>query len=126
MPSAKGMKFLADMGISQATVKWLKEQGFGAVHVRDKNMHCASDSEILGKAKDDKCIVLTCDLDFGEILSASGEDCPSVIIFRLEDETPEHVNRRLKQVLSESTEALIKGAVVVVEEGRHRIRRLPI
>lgn len=126
MPSAKAMKFLADMGISQTTVKWLKEQGFDAVHVRNMDMHRASDPEILQKARNDKRIVLTCDLDFGEILSASGEDCPSVIIFRLENETPEHVNKRLKQVLPESTEALIKGAIVVVEEGRHRIRRLPI
>lgn len=120
------MRFLADMGISQTTVKWIKEQGFDAVHVRDMNMHRAPDPEILEKAKNDTGIVLTCDLDFGEMLSASGEDCPSVIIFRLEDETPEHVNRRLKQVLPESTEALIKGAIIVVEEGRHRIRRLPI
>ncbi len=114
------------MGISQTTVKWLKEHGVNAVHVRDMNMHCAPDSEILEKAKSNRCIILTCDLDFGEILSASGEDCPSVIIFRLEDETPEHVNRRLAQVLSESTEALKKGAIIVVEEGRHRIRRLPV
>lgn len=89
-------------------------------------MHRASDPEILEKAKDTKSIVLTCDLDFGEILSASGEDCPSVIFLRLENETPEHVNKRLKQVLTESVEALIKGAIVVVEEGRHRIRKLPI
>jgi len=123
---AKNITFLADMGISQTNVKWLKEQGFDAFHVRDMNMHRASDPEILEKAKDTKSIVLTCDLDFGEILSASGEDCPSVIILRLENETPEHVNKRLKQVLTESVEALIKGAIVVVEEGRHRIRKLPI
>lgn len=126
MLSAKSMKFLADMGVSQTTVKWLKEQGFDAVHVRDMNMHRASDTEILGKARDNKRIVLTCDLDFGEILSASGEDYPSVIIFRLEDETPEHINKRLKQVLPESTDALTNGAIVVVEEGRHRVRRLPV
>lgn len=89
------MKFLTDMGISQTTVKWLKEQGFNAVHVRTLNMHRASDIEIVEKAKNDKSVILTCDLDFGEILSASGEDCPSVIIFRLENETPEHVNKRL-------------------------------
>lgn len=57
---------------------------------------------------------------------SSFEDCPSVIIFRLENETPEHVNKRLTQVLQESAEALIKGAIIVVEEGRRRIRRLPV
>ena len=126
MPSVKNITFLADMGISQTTVKWLKEQGFDAFHVRDMNMHRATDTEILEKARNDKHIVLTCDLDFGEILSATGEDCPSVIIFRLENETPEHINKRLRQVLQESLEALLKGAIIVVEEGRHRIRKLPI
>lgn len=126
MPSTKSVKFFADMGISQTTVKWLKEQGFDAIHVKDMNMHRASDPEILKKARNDKRIALTCDLDFGEILSASGEDCPSVVIFRLEDETPSHVNERLKQVLQESTDALTRGAIIVVEEGRHRVRRLPI
>ena len=126
MPSVKNITFLTDMGISQTTVKWLKEQGFDAFHVRDMNMHRATDTEILEKARNDKHIVLTCDLDFGEILSATGEDCPSVIIFRLENETPGHINKRLKQVLQESLEALLKGAIIVVEEGRHRIRKLPI
>ncbi len=126
MPSAKNITFLADMGISQTTVKWLKEQGFDAFHVRDMNMHRATDTEILEKARNHEHIVLTCDLDFGEILSATGEDCPSVVIFRLENEKPEHINKRLKQVLQESLEALIQGAIIVVEEGRHRIRKLPI
>jgi predicted nuclease of predicted toxin-antitoxin system len=36
------MKFLADMGIAQSTVKWLVEQGHEATHVRDLNLNRAS------------------------------------------------------------------------------------
>src|SRR4030043_1593124 len=114
------MKFIADMGISQTTVKWLGEQGFDAIHVRGLNMHRSSDAEIVKKAQKEKRIVLTCDLDFGDIVSASGEKAPSVIILRLEDETPDNVNRRLKQVLRESSGDLKKGAIISVEETRHR------
>jgi predicted nuclease of predicted toxin-antitoxin system len=32
------MKFLADMGISQSTVKWLREKGYDAVHLREKGL----------------------------------------------------------------------------------------
>lgn len=120
------MKFIADMGISQTTVEWLTEQGFDAIHVRDSKMHRASDTEIVRKAKKEKRIVLTCDLDFGDIVSASDEKSPSVIIFRLENETPGNVNRRLKQVLKESSEYLQKGAIISVEETRHRVRSLPV
>jgi len=49
-----------------------------------------------------------------------------VIIFRLENETPKNVNRRLEQVLDESSDALEKGAIISVEEARHRVRLLPI
>ncbi len=120
------MKFLADMGISQTTVKWLNKEGFDTIHVRDINMHRSLDAEILLKAKDEKRIVLTCDLDFGDLLAASREYTPSVIIFRLENETPANVNKRLYRVLKESSDALIKGSIIVVEEGRYRVRKLPV
>ena len=120
------MKFLGDMGVSQAAIKWLKGQGFDAIHVRDINMRRSLDGEILSKAKNEGRIVLTCDLDFGTLLAASGECTPSVIIFRLENETPVNVIKRLKRVLYESHDTLIKGSIIVVEEGRHRVRKLPI
>jgi predicted nuclease of predicted toxin-antitoxin system len=89
-------------------------------------MHRALDTAIVAKAKEEDSIVLTCDLDFGDIMAASGERYPSVILFRLEDETPSNINRRLSQVLKESSSALEEGAVVIVETTRHRVRFLPI
>ena len=119
------MKFLADMGISQTVVTWLREQGHDAIHVRDEDMYRASDSAIVNKAKDEEFIILTCDLDFGDIMSALSEQYPSVVIFRLENEVPSNVIRRLKQVLEESSDAIKKGAIISVEETRHRVRSLP-
>lgn len=110
------MKFLGDMGISQAAIQWLSEQGFDAIHVRNVNMHRSLDAEILSKAKSEDRVVLTCDLDFGDLLAASGEYNPSVIIFRLEKETPANVIERPKQVLHESHDALTKGTIIVYTE----------
>ena len=120
------MKFLADMGISQSTVNWLRERGFDAIHLREKGLQRISDTAIIEKAKEEGRVILTCDLDFGDIMAASGGICPSVIIFRLEDERPGNMNKRLAQVLEESFDALEKGAIISVEETRHRIRLLPI
>ncbi len=120
------MKFLADMGIAQSTVHWLLENGYNAIHLREENFHRATDTEILNKAKNEGRIVLTCDLDFGNLMAASSRFSPSVIIFRLENEKPDNINRRLKQVLNESANALEKGAIISVEEIRHRVRLLPI
>ncbi len=120
------MRFLADMGISQSTSKWLKGKGHDAIHLREKGWHRISDAEIIKKAVEEDRIILTCDLDFGDIMATSGGICPSVIILRLENERPENVNRRLAQVLKESFDALEKGAIISVEETRHRVRLLPI
>lgn len=120
------MRFLADMGISQSTVRWLSDQGYIATHVRDVGLHRASDAEIVCKAREEGSVVLTCDLDFGDIMAASQEQHPSVIIFRLENEAPANVNKRLKQVLDESSQALRQGAVIIVEDARHRVRLLPV
>jgi hypothetical protein len=51
---------------------------------------------------------------------------PSTVIFRLTDERAEGVNARLEVVLAEQADALASGALVLVEDARYRVRRLPI
>ena len=53
-------------------------------------------------------------------------DKPSVIIFRLGDERPESVNTRLSSVLAERVTELESGALILVEDTRYRVRKLPI
>ena len=50
----------------------------------------------------------------------------SVILFRLHNTRTDHVISRLAVVLSQSTVQLEAGCIIVVEEGRHRVRKLPI
>lgn len=120
------MKFLADMGIAQRIVQWLRENGHDAVHLRDERLHRLPDDAIFEKAFREQRIILTFDLDFGEILACSGDKHISVILFRLLNTRTPHVIDRLKKVLEDTADALQEGAIVVVEESRHRIRRLPI
>lgn len=71
-------------------------------------------------------MVLAFDLDFGAILALNLLTRPSVVIFRLSDETAPSVNARLDVVIREQPEALTKGALVLVEDSRYRVRLLPI
>jgi len=66
------------------------------------------------------------DLDFGAILALGVLKDPSAVIFRLADERADSVNRRLEAVLSEQAELLASGGLVLVEDARYRVRRLPI
>ncbi|MCG2785052.1 MAG: DUF5615 family PIN-like protein [Anaerolineae bacterium] len=120
------MKFLADMGISMRVVAALRKQGHDAVHLQDQNLGRLPDSEILTKARAEERIVLTHDLDFGELLAASGGTLPSVVIFRLKDMRAENVSQHLFSLLRLQSEALARGAVCSVSEQKVRIRALPI
>jgi len=121
-----GMRFLADMGVSVRVVEWLKQLGHDAVHLRDEGLQRLPNGEIFLNAAHEQRIVLAFDLDFGEIIAASGGGNVSVVIFRLRNTRSAHVIDRLNSVLQECEDELNRGAIVVVEESRHRVRRLPI
>jgi predicted nuclease of predicted toxin-antitoxin system len=70
--------------------------------------------------------VLTFDLDFGDLLALGVMDKPSVIIFRLADERADSVNQRLSAVLTERSAELESGALILVEDTRYRVRKLPL
>lgn len=120
------MRFLADMGVSQQAVDWLRTRGHDAVHLRDKGLQRLPNGEIFQKAASEQRIVLTFDLDFGEILAGSGGHVVSVVLFRLRNTRTDFVIQRLDEVLSSSSAELSQGAILIVEDGRHRVRILPI
>ena len=120
------MNFLADMGISPRVVEELRQKGYDAVHLLDEGLNRMTDGEILEKARQENRVLLTHDLDFGELLAASGGALPSVIIFRLKDMRAPNISRHLSSILKQQSEALNKGAVLSVTEQKVRIRTLPI
>ena len=120
------MRFLADAGISPRTVDFLRRNGHEAVHVRELGIQRAPDRALVEKALEEDRVLLTFDLDFGEILALGVIARPSVVIFRLSDERADSVNRRLEAVLSEQAEALVSGVLILVEDARYRVRKLPI
>jgi predicted nuclease of predicted toxin-antitoxin system len=120
------MRFLADMGVSMRVVEWLRVAGHEVVHLREQGLHRLPNGDIFQKAADEDRVVLTFDLDFGEILAGSAGQIVSVILFRLHNTRSEHVIERLSKVIDESAKELTDGAIVVVEESRHRVRKLPI
>lgn len=120
------MKFLADMGVSMTTVDALRQIGEEAIHLREEGLQRLPDSDILEKAKREQRVVLTFDLDFGDLLAAGGGGTPSVVLFRLRNQTPDSVTPRLISVLKACRVDLERGAIVIVEDDRYRLRRLPI
>ena len=120
------MRFLADMGVSQRVVTWLQAQGHDATHLRDEGLQTLENGAIFTKAFRESRIILTWDLDFTEILALSKTGNVSAVVFRLMNTRSDHVIERLARVWLESAQDLEEGAIISVEEGRHRVRLLPL
>ena len=71
-------------------------------------------------------VLLTVDLDFGYLLAVSRATLPSVILFRLGNESYEIINERLASVLNQFEEDLAAGALISVSDRNFRVRQLPI
>ncbi|MCC5638367.1 DUF5615 family PIN-like protein [Nostoc sp. CHAB 5844] len=100
--------------------------GYDAVHLVDEGLERLPDDEILIKSRLEGRILLTIDLDFGYLLAVSKESLPSVIIFRLGNESYEIINERLAEVLNRFDSNLISGAIISVSDRNFRVRQLPI
>ena len=120
------MRFIADMGISPKTIRFLGGLGHKAIHLHEQGLDRLEDSEILRKARTERRIVLTHDLDFGELVAAGKTRLPSVIVFRLRNMHPSRVNLYLTQIIDKHSVALEQGAIISVSEGSIRVRALPL
>ena len=115
-----------DMNLSPRWVKALHEAGIEASHWSSLGPANASDAEIMMFARTNGYVVLTHDLDFGAILSATQSAKPSVVQIRSEDVRPETVGPALIEALRQMATQLEEGALLTVDPVRARLRVLPL
>ncbi len=112
--------------MSPAWVAVLANAGWDAVHWSEVGDPRAPDPDVLAWARDRKRVVLTHDLDFGAMLALTGGTGPSVIQVRTHDILPASLGSRLVKLLRQFEADLENGAIIVVDEWRHRVRHLPL
>jgi len=121
------VKLLLDQNLSPLLADELVTRGHDAVHVRSRGMSTASDPAILEAAATEARTVVSANTDFGELLARTNASSPSVLLLRRQD------HRRAAEVaallalnLPAVAEDLESGAIVVLDDERIRIRRLPM
>lgn len=120
------MKIPVDMNRSPEWLGVLEQAGWQARHWSQVGSPTAPDTDLLAWARQHDCVLLTQDLDFAELLFHTQAGTPSVVLLRLRNELDPAQQTRVCTVLRTATAALETGALLVIDERRARLRRLPI
>ena len=120
------MKILIDMNLPPDLVVKLSENKIEAVHWFTIGNGRAEDEEIFQFARQHDFIVLTHDLDFSAILASTRGTKPSVLQLRTLDLFAEELPAMVGRVLRDFDKELEKGALIIIEPARTRVRILPL
>lgn len=116
------MKILIDQDVWASTISLLQRLGHDVVPVGQLGLARAVDAQVLQLAHQQDRILITRDRDFGALVFLQ-QNAPGVVYLRILPSTLSVVHAELEQVLSQYTESELRTSFVVVEPGRHRIRR---
>lgn len=120
------MKILLDMNLSPSWVEALAESRIEAIHWSTIGPADARDRVIFDWARQNDFVILTHDLDFGTILALTRASGPSVIQVRTQDIMPASLGAKVVSVIDRHRDVLSKGALIVIDESRARVRILPL
>lgn len=119
------MKFILDANIPYSSLEIFEGFGLKAVHVADIGLKKTTDVEILSYAARRNLIIVTRDLDFGTLAIHEGRAAYGIIILRLPFSfAARNINAALQSFLGTVEVKMLRGALVIVELGRYRIRKL--
>ena len=117
------VKFLLDENLSRSTKLFLLDLGYDAKSAADYKMLGYADTDILRRAALENRVVITHDLDFGNLLNYPA-NYTGVIILRIGDQSPAATNSVLSSFLKKADHKTLPNSLVIVSEDRYRIRPL--
>ncbi|MBI4411475.1 MAG: DUF5615 family PIN-like protein [Deltaproteobacteria bacterium] len=117
-------KFVIDEDMPRSLGKLLKNSGFDAKDIRDYGLRGAGDSEIFKFARENKAVLVSGDLGFGNILVYPLDSHWGIVIAHFPNEmTTDEISRQLIKRIQELQESDFKGNLMIMEPGRVRIKR---
>jgi len=121
------LKFLVDNALSPLIAEGLPSAGHNAIHIRDYSMQKATDLQVFARAAEEDRILISANTDFGTLLALRNEEKPSVILLRRGPKrSRSSIAIAVLGAMPVMEEPLNEGSIIVVEEKRIRVRRLPL
>lgn len=116
------MRFKIDENLHEDVAEALRTHGHDAQTVFDQGLRGHADPEIAEVARREGRVVVTLDLDFGNIREYPPEDYRGLIVLRVVDQSRRHVLRVMDRLIAVLDCAPLEGHLWVVSEGGIRIR----
>jgi len=116
------MRLLTDQDVYEATVRYLRGMGHDVATAAEMGMSQSEDSDLLRIARAQARVFVTRDRDYGGLVFVQSLGA-GVLYLRVLPSTLEAVHSELGRVLSLYDENELLGWFVVVEPGRHRVRK---
>ena len=116
------MKCLADENLNRSVVEWLRVSGYDVLWAAESHVSEADDV-LLRIAANEQRLVITSDLDFGQLVFQDQLHCCGVILLRLESVTAKERLDRLIEVWA-VIESNRSGCFIVVTPQKVRVRSL--
>jgi predicted nuclease of predicted toxin-antitoxin system len=117
------MKFFLDQDVYAATAQFFRSLGHDVVTAAEAGCSRATDAELLHKAQEQGRILVTRDRDYGSLVFVQGTGS-GVMYLRILPSTIKSVHQEIESVLRAHSEEELNKAFVVIEQGRHRYRKL--
>ncbi len=118
--------FLIDENLPRSTVRELQASGYVATDVRDVGLRGKSDADVFAYAVEHDLVLVTGDVGFANPLTYSPQRHLGIVVVPVPNEcSTRQVNVEILQGLHDLQDDDIRGAIVVIEPGRTRIRRFP-
>jgi predicted nuclease of predicted toxin-antitoxin system len=119
------MKLLIDMNLAPRWTNWLVDHGIESVHWSEVGAQDAPDTTLFDYAAANGLTIFSKDLDFGYLLSKQKTTHPSLILVRAFDTRPEMPGPSLIAAIQMFKAEIETGALVTIQEDKHRVRMLP-
>jgi predicted nuclease of predicted toxin-antitoxin system len=115
---------LLDQNVPRELAPWMRQlrPAWRVVHTSDIGLSNTDDAAILAWATAQDALVVTFDEDFADRRFRDGRTHPGIVRLRVWPTTVEEARSALQRLLHATTEDELRGALVIVDRTRIRIR----
>lgn len=116
------INFLADHCLFGKTVRLLRENGYKVTTLKELKKENASDEEAIQIANSLDAVLISCDLDFGDIFAYPPQEYNGIIVLRMTSETESKTHKILIDFLKQTDREKLRKKLVVIDHRIYRIR----